>query len=313
MIHVKNSLWILSDGKLGHQNQSLGLAEALANQFPPEQKPRIEITSLSGWLWQRLCQVRRASRAFDSPPIAIIAAGHKTHLPLMRAASKLKAPSILLMKPSLPCKYFDHCLVPEHDLLDKTACPNTITTKGALNRVPAHSQQTAIPKENLGLVLLGGESKEFTCDSETLASQLQEIANHSDIKQWQVTDSRRSPVDLLCKIDSSLYEKFPHQETNADWLPSQLSSAKEVWVTRDSISMIYEALSSGAKVGLLPMPRKNKDSRVSRGVDELLNDKFLTSFEEWQQTRQLHTAPHILSEASRCAELLYEKLALKPS
>jgi hypothetical protein len=95
---------------------------------------------------------------------------------------------------------------------------------------------------------------------------------------------------------------FPHEETSADWLPEKLAAAAEVWVTEDSVSMIYEALSSGARVGLLAVPRNHRHSRVLRGLEQLVVDGLLTPFAAWQNSRILKVPNSILREADRCAE-----------
>jgi mitochondrial fission protein ELM1 len=126
---------------------------------------------------------------------------------------------------------------------------------------------------------------------------------------WQLTDSRRTPEGFLEQIKKQVpdIEIFSCKETAPDWLPDQLSRATEVWVSEDSVSMIYEALSSGARVGLLPVPRLNHHSRVLRGIDELIAGQYLTPFSTWQTTGHLPPAPETLNEAERCAEIVLDK------
>jgi mitochondrial fission protein ELM1 len=47
----------------------------------------------------------------------------------------------------------------------------------------------------------------------------------------------------------------PFAATSPDWLPTQLARADQAWVTADSVSMVYEALTAGAAVGVLDVPR----------------------------------------------------------
>jgi mitochondrial fission protein ELM1 len=75
-------------------------------------------------------------------------------------------------------------------------------------------------------------------------------------------------------------------------------------VTEDSVSMIYEALSSGAQVGLLPMPRKSEAGRVARGVKGLIEEGLLCGYEAWQASHQMSWGQDVLAEADRCAELI---------
>jgi predicted AAA+ superfamily ATPase len=66
--------------------------------------------------------------------------------------------------------------------------------------------------------------------------------------------------------------------------------------------MIWEALTSGAKLGLLPAPRMAGNLRVLRGIDALIKDGYLTTFADWRKTGQLNDLPQALREADRCAD-----------
>ena len=72
--------------------------------------------------------------------------------------------------------------------------------------------------------------------------------------------------------------------------------------------MIYEALSSGAQVGLLPMPRIKKAGRVARGIENLLQDKRIITYSCWQDGNQLPVNQVVLAEADRCAHLIAERI-----
>ena len=296
------TIWLIGDGKPGHENQSLGLADALARRVPCAVH-RISIAGKRGLI----TRVRAASQAcagFPKPDL-IIAAGHATHLALLWLARKHRARSIVLMRPSLPLAWFDLCIVPRHDFKKANNRVNVITTSGALNRV---APPDAAPRDDR-MILIGGPSATHGWDGETLLNALAAITSNGD---WQLTDSRRTPAGFIREIASRLpqIEIFPHQETPPDWLPARLARAEEVWVTEDSVSMVYEALSSGASVGLLPVPRLLRDSRVLRGLEQIVADGFLTPFVEWEKSRQLEKPPSILREADRCAEEVMRNLSL---
>ena len=88
-----------------------------------------------------------------------------------------------------------------------------------------------------------------------------------------------------------------------DWLPQALARASIVWVSRDSASMVYEALSSQAAVGLLDVPLQRR-GRVSSGVEALRADGMVTAFDDWRQGRALQPPALALAEADRCAQWL---------
>lgn len=276
---------VISDGKAGHENQSLGLAEAMARLRPVEiHTLRLDMKK---WFYFRM-QAAVAESATYPRPDFVLAAGHATHPAALRIARKYGARSISLMKPSLPVSWFDRCICPEHDFIGKPVPPNVITSKGALNRVVPNTG-----KKSGRLFLIGGPSKTHGYDEAALISQIKRIAGHDE---WQVADSRRTPESFLPALKKALPELtvFSHQQTQPGWLAEKLSTAETVWVSEDSVSMIYEALTGGAKVGVLEMPRLRPDARVIRGLETLKAEGY---FDPSSPARPL-------AEADRCAAIL---------
>ena len=293
-------LLVLADGKPGHQNQSLGLAEAIQRLHPATIRtlalPQGRLRSL-------------ALLADPSPlPDLFVGAGHSTHAPLLQLARRTGIPCVVLMKPSLPSALFDLCLVPEHDLGRRPAAPNVIPTRGALNRVPPPPDG---PRHG-GLILIGGPSGSHDWNQDAIRSCVATIASSRPDISWQVTDSRRSPAGTLEDLAATATGMTlrPHATTPADWLPGELARAAEVWVTADSVSMIYEALSSGAGTGLLPVPCRKPGNRVARGIDRLAADGWITRFGDWKPGTPLAPPPAVLREADRCAAIVLERLIL---
>jgi hypothetical protein len=160
-----------------------------------------------------------------------------------------------------------------------------------------------------GLILIGGPSASHGWDEPTLMANLANIVTVSGSGPWQLTDSRRTPPGLLQRLRETfpMVEIFDHAATPGEWLPARLAAAATVWVTEDSVSMVYEALSSGARVGLLPVPRKRADTRVLRGLAGLIDKGFLTPYANWQPSATLPAPPRPLREADRCARLLLDR------
>lgn len=293
------TIWLICDGKPGHENQSLGLAEAIGRRLPSTVQ-RISIAGKRGPLG-RVRAALAASAGFSKPDL-IIGAGHATHLALVWLARKHRAMSIVLMKPSIPIGWFYYCIAPSHDFPSGAHRSNLMLTRGALNRVtPGEGPKTG------KLILIGGPSKTYGWDA---AALLEMLAKATDRGGWELTDSRRTPEGFLDQARARLpgVTVFSHQDTPPDWVPEKLRAAKEVWVTEDSVSMIYEALTSGARVGLLPVPRLMERSRVIQGIDRLTADGFLTPFSRWAESQRIASPPEILREADRCAELVLDGL-----
>ena len=276
---------VISDGKAGHENQSLGLAEAMARRHPAAiHTLRLD---MGKWMYPRL-KAAIAGAADFSRPDFVLATGHSTHPAALLIARKYGARSICLMKPSLPVSWFDLCICPEHDFIGKPVPRNVITSKGALNRVrPTEGGRSG------KMFLIGGPSKTHGYDEAALIAQIKGIAADGE---WQVADSRRTPETFLPALKKELpgLTVFPHQETQPGWLAGKLASADTVWVSEDSVSMIYEALTGGVRVGVLDMPRLSPDARVIRGLEALKAEGYLDA----------HDPPRPLAEADRCAAKL---------
>lgn len=287
---------MLRDGKPGHENQSRGLAEAL-NRKVGTRVVEVLLPNDKG-LFRRFDELNKTARRMEKPDM-ILAAGHSTHLPLLWLARKWRIPSVVMMKPSLPLSWFTCCIAPEHDFPEgKPRSANLIVTRGALNRVvPTRGERSG------KIILIGGPSKTHAWNGEELLAALGEATNRGG---WELSDSRRTPEDFLDQARDRLpgVRCHSHRDTAADWVPESLSRAREVWVTEDSVSMIYEALSGGARVGLLPARRNPHEARVLRGIDRLIAENYVTPYVDWKVGQRLISAPEPLAEADRCADLL---------
>ncbi len=293
-------VWRFSDGKVGHDNQSLGLLTALTRLRPVQAhmlaSPSLG-TALRGSLgrlstWQTL-----------PPPDLLLGAGHRTHPGLLAARQGYGGRAVVLMRPSLPLALFDLCLIPEHDR--PPARTNVLTTRGALNRLePSTTLEPA-----RGLMLIGGPSAHFGWDEAALYAQIAAIVAADPAMNWILTTSRRTPASFLengrLPTDPRL-SVVPVAQTDPDWLPAQLARAGQVWVSADSVSMVYEALTAGAAVGVLDVPLK-RPNRIGQGLERLAAQGWVTFFEDWQRTSQLSRPVGAFDEADRCAHRIVEQ------
>ncbi|MEE9358453.1 mitochondrial fission ELM1 family protein [Candidatus Vondammii sp. HM_W22] len=293
-------VWRLIDGKPGHENQTLGLCRALDHLLPIERMDipvRPKLTHLSDWL------MRCFPDGVDLPvPDLILGAGHATHFALLAARRKYGGHSVVLMKPSLPLRLFDLCIAPQHDQPDAN---NVIVTRGVLNPIEA---SPLLPKEQV-LFLIGGNSGHFDWNDNRVIRQVLSIAGTGTRNHFMLTNSRRTPTSFLPELrgrSQGNLEIIPWEQTDSGWVGSQLSRSHTVWVTEDSVSMIYEALTSGAVVGLLQLPGK-RQGRVVCGIKSLVTDRQVTPFNVWQSDQEMAQQAAPFNEARRCADWIYNQ------
>jgi len=292
---------VLSDGRPGHENQSVGLAMALAKRTGAQ----VETVRLPvpGWLWSR-CRAAVANAAH--PPDLVIGAGHNTHLPLRYAARKFQARTVVIMKPTWPSSWFDICVLPRHDSYPGPRLPRFIVTRGALNRIPEEYP----PKLRRGLLMIGGPSRHHGWDAEALIESVRTVVQSRPDLEWTLGDSRRTPPDFLVSLASPglPLKLVPYKETKPEWLPARLLEAEDVWVTADSVSMAFEAVTSGARTGLLPTPVLRPKASPARAISELVRDKLATPYESWLNDGRKLPAPVRMHETGRCADYILDRL-----
>ncbi len=86
-----------------------------------------------------------------------------------------------------------------------------------------------------------------------------------------------------------------------------MRTASQIWVTEESISMIYESLTSGAGVGLLNLPPKpvQDKSAALKGIIQLARNKEVIYFNDWKNNPGPLPLPQTpFHEAERCARIL---------
>jgi len=294
-------VWRISDGKRGHDNQSLGLTEALEKCVPVETYTLPALSAWRAWAYG-LAGSFPPARGLPDPDL-LLGAGHATHLTLLAARRARGGRAVVLMKPSLPLSIFDLCVIPEHDALAPSE--RVLVTRGALNRIrPSDEKDT-----RRGLILLGGPSRHHDWSDESVLEQVCAIAECEHEIYWCIATSRRTPnstLDRLCELTLDNVEVVAQQDTGAEWLPEKLARSSQVWVTEDSASMLYEALTANAATGVLPVPAKG-ESRIARGVAVLTRDGLVTRFADWQLGKVLALPAQPFNEAARAAAWISER------
>jgi len=305
-------VWRYTDGKPGHENQTLGLVQALSDHLD------IQVCTLAPLppmqvLWS-VISGRYPQQSSLPAPWLVIGAGHATHLSVLAARRTTGAKAVVLMKPSLPTTWFDLCIVPEHDQVPDS--PHILATRGVLNRITAAKNR----QPDLTLILTGGPSRHYDWRNDEVIEQIKTIAGKAG-HQCVVAGSRRTPPELAASLSQlKNVEWVAAEQTDANWLPEQLDHAESIWITEDSVSMIYEALSAGARCGLIEVTRKQLDrkqsdrttlDRITVGVDQLVEDQILITYSQWLRGQALHTPPQPLNEAARCAQWIMQKWPIK--
>jgi mitochondrial fission protein ELM1 len=264
----KARVLVLSDGRTGGENRSIGLAEMLGIKDPevvtlkPQYGNRFLRLLPVAMLYPDYGRLLREVKSYD----VLIGAGYQ----ISRVMKGLKAAQphlfiVALMRPAGKPAAYDVVAVEQHDRYKQAG--NVVVTLGAPNR---------ITKERLGLeadrwrkrlasvrgfkvaLLIGGTSKHGGFGVEEARDMVKSVCkplkgNESGVL---VTTSRRTGPEVTAAVDKALKESGV---THFLWTPEDAQSrdnpylaylalADAVVVTADSVSMVSEAASAGKPV-----------------------------------------------------------------
>jgi len=302
------------DGRPGHEKQTRGILSALSRLTPLSVherwvRPGSVLKSLKAWIQYFRCRIRPDPRSESRMTIdLIIGTGTHTHLPMLMLKERSGARVVTCMTPAYPLiRRMDLCFVPMHDGV--AAGGNRFTTVGPPNT--AHPMGAKNPQK--GLILIGGiDEKSHRWSTGRILSQIQSLLQKESSLRWTLSSSPRTPQETIAAV-AALAARHPHAEffrsesTPAGWIEKQYSENQTVWVTADSISMVFEALTAGCRVGLLPVAWKGSHSKIKRSVDYLIAHRWVTPFETWSTGGRLVGGETELNEARRCAEEILKR------
>lgn len=259
--------WVVTDGKVGMENQCLGLAEAMG--LTPEVK-RIRLRepwrALNPWLPIIGRRVFHADSAPFLPPWPdlIIASGRQSAGPALYARKRSRGRTFVvqIQDPGAPASKFDLVVVPRHD---KLRGDNVLVTTGALHRVtPARLAEAAgawaprldhLPRPRAA-VLIGGDNGVYRLTPavmDRLASDLAGLAR--DGWSLMVTPSRRTGAGNEARLRAAL-AGLPADiwdGTGDNPYFGYLGLADAVIVTSDSVNMVTEAAATGKPVHVVDL------------------------------------------------------------
>jgi uncharacterized protein len=259
--HALN-LRILSDGLAGHDAQTLGIAEALG--LEPDIRrihPRkfFEVLAPFGPLDWRERESRPGSPIGPPWPDIALAAGRRAlpYLKRLKQASGRTAFTVYVNRPATGRAAADLIVSPLHDGFFG---PNVVTPITPANRVSPEllarlrrepdPRAAALPAPRAAL-LVGGDNRHFQF-TPAVAGALQEAVRGLFSAGFSVmaTASRRTPAMIVETLQIALTEGpgwiWDGEGENPYF--SMLAAADLILVSADSVSMIGEAVATGAPV-----------------------------------------------------------------
>ena len=302
------------DGRPGHEKQTNGILNAMGRLTTMDVAYQTVVPgnlggSIKDWatyLWSKLNPVKPDVQRSDID--LIMGTGTYTHIPMLLLKRSCGAKAVTSMAPAQSLiREFDLCFIPQHDGVKPK--DNILITLGPPNSAVSMGRH----QQNRGLILVGGvDHKSHYWNPEELLDRIQLILKKEPAMEWTVSSSPRTPPDTVQQLDRLVSPErnasfYLSEATPAGWIEEQYALNHRVWVSADSVSMAYEAVTAGCSVGILPVDWKQKTGKIKRSIDYLLANGWAVSFEHWRSGMDMKIPDTRLDEAGRCAQEILKR------
>ena len=276
---MSERMLILSDGRAGHENQSVALAKHLGIGYDIcRVEPRFGWSKAAALLLDRLGIYLPGLFSVEKLPQSsysyVVGAGSTTYYPVKVLAKKLGATSVAMMLPKGFRYDFDMILAQGHD--DPPKQPNIKTLPVNLTYVQPQGIFQKKQKPVVGIVI-GGENDTYAMSRGRIEAFLDEIAaRYKQSHTIAVTTSPRTPKEIETLVASYGFDyTLIYSECQENPIPDFLAVAEVVFVTADSTSMISEAVSFGKSAVIVLPLEAQKESKYQTFVEMLERGEYL--------------------------------------
>jgi len=274
---------ILTDGKPGHENQSVAFCRHLGIEFEMAtvSYPRKPAKAFS-YLLDRLGIYSEKLFPCHLPPAPchlVVSTGSTTFYPNKVVARKLGIPNVAILNPKgyrldfsvIFCPAYDHPPKQENIIelpLNLCAADASFFTEKAAEFSRKHAQQ----KPAAGFII-GGPNAISEIDPVELKIKLDQAFKLTNGCERWVTTSRRTPKEVETLIESMPFDyRLIHSQDPYNPVPAFIELCDRLFVTSDSASMISEAASFGSsKVEILmnqQLKTPNKFEELIQGLEK---------------------------------------------
>lgn len=272
---------ILSDGRMGHLNQSIALAKYLEADYDIvtvsfKDKYAKWLSYLCDFLTCYYSSLFNTDKALITSYDYVISAGSNTYYAAKTISKQLNLKSITMMLPKGYRYNFDIIFAQQHDHPPRRTNIIPIVANFSYPIPSGHFQTT---RPSIGIVI-GGNNAHFTMQKELLKHQLDSIFRLFPQHEIVITTSPRTPKEIEYLIQSYPFAyTLIYSNNPINPIPDFLNQCERVFITIDSTSMVSEAISFGdAFVEILPLKGK-QNTKFSTFVKQLQEGGFVHLFD----------------------------------
>lgn len=319
------SIWVVSDGRAGMENQALGLAEALQRLLPCEITiKRVRWRAAFDKLPSSLKAPWMLDTTSDTPfpqagerwPDVWIATGRAT-LPLSLMARRRSGGKTFVVQTQDPrwrTGDYDLVVAPRHDgiegrnILSITGSPHRISSDRLAEGAAGFADVLEPLPHPRVAVLIGGKSRAHDLPEAHAAALADQIAGALETAggSLMLTYSRRTPEAAKAAMTARLAHVpgLIWDGTGPNPYFAFLHFADHILVTEDSANMAAEGASTGKPVHILPMVATKPADKFARLHQDLRDRSTARPFDGRLETWTYEP----LNETERAARAIIERL-----
>lgn len=284
IIGSNTSVIVIHDGRKGHLNPSLAVAEIIQEKYSLGfQAFQLPITLSKKWV--------SLFKKFSNFPIFYKFLGQlffkfeptgiqQTEIIICSGMPNLIYAAYLAQKYQIPLLYVGNLRKFNENLIDLsiTALAQNVNCKQIILPTPpvsAHfATQLKAQEQHEAVLLLGGSTSDYPFSKQDYSDMIQEFAHFVSIHQLKgsVICSRRTP-DLDPKsLDLLRAQQIDHIDPHQKFTMSEkLAQCKYIFVTEDSITMLSEAIHTGAIVTSVCL----NEAKTDELIEKYLNYQYI--------------------------------------
>ena len=270
---------ILSDGRVGHLQQSVAFAQHLELSYDiVEVSPRFVWSKVAALLCDRISCYLPWWFKHDPIPQAqygyVVGAGSGTYYMVKHIAKKLGVKSVTMMLPKGYRYDYDLILAQSHDNPPELPLIKTLP----VNLSYTQSEGIFKTEDTAAVgVIIGGENGLYRMTEGTMRVYLDEIVRrYGKSHTVAVTTSPRTPPAIEALVASYGFDyTVIYSQEKINPIPDFLAQCETVFITADSTSMISQTVSYGKSyVVVLPLERV-KEGKHQCFVETLEQGEYL--------------------------------------
>lgn len=277
---------IISDGKPGHENQSIAFAKLKGLQYDiVNVKFCCKFMKIASYILDRvhvyinLQNIKIKNRDYK----AVVSTGSNTYYTNKYLSKKLGIKSIAIMFPKgFRYDNFDYIVANAHDNPPKR--DNIVITPLTLSTNEPKGYIKRSEKKSLAIII-GGDNSIFTMKADRIKKEIDKIFRDYPSYLKYITTSRRTPKEIEEMIEGYKfdYKLLYSKDPSINPVPDFIEICDEIFITIDSASMLSEVkANSKAKIHIIGLESKKRDTKFHKlaNIVERLDSKTF-SFKEY--------------------------------